>query len=65
MTFAFNLRTSQWEVFEENTPNPTTNNRGLLITDEGLVMIGGMGKDQQPTARVMVLPLAPKTRESK
>jgi len=60
MTFAFNLRSSQWEVFNENTPNPTTNNRGLLITEEGLVMVGGMGKDQQPTARVTVLPLAPK-----
>jgi N-acetylneuraminic acid mutarotase len=62
MTFAFNLRTGQWEVFNENTPNPTTNNRGLLITDEGLVMVGGMGKDQQPTARVTVLPLPPKSR---
>lgn len=62
MTFAFNLRTTQWEVFNENTPNPTTNNRGLLITDEGLVLIGGMGKDQQPTARVTVLPLPAKAR---
>jgi hypothetical protein len=29
--------------------------RGLLVTDRGLVMVGGMEKGQQVTARVTVV----------
>ena len=55
-TFAFNLRTGKWEVINENTPNPTMDHRGLVVTAGGLVTIGGMEKGQQVTARVAVLP---------
>jgi N-acetylneuraminic acid mutarotase len=62
LTFAFNLRTGKWEVVDENTPNPTMNSRGLLITDKGLAIVGGLTKGQQTTSQVTVLPDRPKAR---
>jgi N-acetylneuraminic acid mutarotase len=56
-TFAFNLRTGKWEVVNDNTPNPTMDNRQLLVIQQNLVTVGGMEKGQQATARVAVLPL--------
>jgi hypothetical protein len=56
VTFAWNLRTSKWEVINEKTPNPAMDNRGLLITRRGLVRIGGMEAGQKVSAKVVVLP---------
>src|SRR5581483_8428170 len=56
VTFAFNLKTSKWEVLNDNTPNPTMDHRGLLVISRGLVIAGGMEKGQQVTAKVQVLP---------
>ena len=56
VTFAWSLRTSKWEVITENTPDPTMDHRGLLVTPAGLVIIGGMEKGQQVTSRVTVIP---------
>jgi N-acetylneuraminic acid mutarotase len=55
VTFAFNARTAKWETLSQNTPNPTMDHRGLLVIPEGLVIVGGMEKGQQVTARVSVL----------
>jgi hypothetical protein len=55
-TFAFNLRTSKWEIINENTPDPTMDHRGLIVLPQGLVVVGGMDKKQQVTSRVAVLP---------
>jgi N-acetylneuraminic acid mutarotase len=54
-TFAFNVRTGKWETIDDTNPNPTMDHRGLLVTPEGLVVIGGMDKDQQVAARIEVL----------
>jgi len=62
VTFAFNARTGKWETLNENTPNPTMDHRGLLVIPEGLVIIGGMEKGQQITARVAVLPKQVKSK---
>jgi N-acetylneuraminic acid mutarotase len=56
MTFAFNLKTGKWEVLNQNTPNPTMDHRGLLVIGRDLVIVGGMEKGQQVTAKVQVLP---------
>jgi len=61
-TFAFNLHTSKWETINENTPNPAMDHRGLLVMPHGLVIIGGMEKGQQVTARVEVLPKQSRTK---
>jgi Kelch motif protein len=60
VTFAWNLRTSKWEIINDKTPNPTLDNRGLLVRPEGLVRIGGMEAGQKVTTRVAVLPLKEK-----
>lgn len=56
VTFAFNVYTEKWETVDEHTPDPTMDHRGLLFTQRGLVLVGGMEKGQQVTAKVRVLP---------
>lgn len=60
VTFDFNLRTKKWETIDENTPDPTMDHRGLVVTPDGLAVIGGMEKGQQVTAKVVLLPKGPK-----
>jgi len=55
VTFAFNVHTGEWETVSENTPEPTMDHRGLLVTHRGLVIVGGMEKGQQVTAKVTVV----------
>jgi N-acetylneuraminic acid mutarotase len=55
VTFAFNLHTRKWETLDENTPHPTMDHRGLLVTKSNLVIIGGMEKGQAVTPKVTVL----------
>jgi N-acetylneuraminic acid mutarotase len=61
VTFAFDVKSGSWETLDENTPNPTMDHRGLLVTQHGLVMAGGMEKGQQVTAKVTVV--NPKSRK--
>jgi N-acetylneuraminic acid mutarotase len=55
VTFAFSLRSGAWETVSENTPDPTMDHRGLLVTNRGLVIVGGMEKGQQVTTKVTVV----------
>ena len=55
VTFAFDLRTRKWETLDENTPDATMDHRGLLVTKQNLVIIGGMEKGQTVTAKIVVL----------
>ena len=62
VTFAFNVHGGQWETLNLNTPDPTMDHRGLLVIQEGLVIVGGMQKGQQVTSRVAVLPKQTKAK---
>jgi hypothetical protein len=57
VTFAFNNDTSDWETISDNNPDPapTMDHRGLLVTRNGLVIVGGMEPGQQVTAKVTVV----------
>jgi N-acetylneuraminic acid mutarotase len=44
VTFAFNAHSHSWETVSDNTPDPTMDHRGLLVTHMGLVIVGGMVK---------------------
>lgn len=55
VTFAFSAYSERWETINENTPDPTMDHRGLLVTRHGLVIPGGMEKGQQVTAKVTVV----------
>jgi N-acetylneuraminic acid mutarotase len=56
VTFAFNVRSGEWETVTENTPDPTMDHRGLLVTRDSLVILGGMEKGQQVTAKMQRIP---------
>jgi N-acetylneuraminic acid mutarotase len=55
ITFAFNAYSEKWETINENTPEPTMDHRGLLVSRRGLVIVGGMEKGQQVTAKARVI----------
>lgn len=57
VTFAWNLQRGRWEVVTRNTPYPTMDHRGLLVTPAGLVRVGGMEQGQRVTSRVTVMPV--------
>jgi len=59
VTFAFNVHRGEWETINENTPEPTMDHRGLLVTLRGLMMIGGMEHGQQVTPKVTVVKAKP------
>ncbi|MBI3474826.1 MAG: galactose oxidase [Acidobacteria bacterium] len=59
VTFAFNLKSGKWETISENTPDPVMDARGLLVTRRGLLIVGGMEKGQQVTAKVAIVKTSP------
>jgi len=62
MLFSFNLHTGKWETISENISNPVMDESSLIVTSEGLLVVGGMEKGQQVTARVTVLPKVAKAK---
>ena len=54
--FAFNLKSNAWETIQENIPSPTMDHHGLIVTAEGLVLVGGMAQGQKVVGTVAVLP---------
>jgi N-acetylneuraminic acid mutarotase len=54
VAFDFNTYTQKWETISEQT-DATMDHRGLLVTARGLVVVGGMEKGQQVTAKVTVV----------
>jgi N-acetylneuraminic acid mutarotase len=59
VTFAYHVRAGKWETINENTADPTMDNRGLLVIGHDLITVGGMEKGQQVTAKVRVVKAAP------
>jgi N-acetylneuraminic acid mutarotase len=55
LTFDYDVRHNKWETVTENTPDPTMDHRGLIVRSHDLVVIGGMEKGQQVTAKVVVV----------
>jgi hypothetical protein len=56
VTFAFDVKAGEWDTISDDTSGPTMDHRGLLITNEGLITLGGMEQGQQVTAKVVVIP---------
>lgn len=55
VVFDFNLRSNAWETIPTNAP-ASMDHRGLIVTSDGLMIIGGMEKDQKVSAAVTLLP---------
>ena len=62
VTFAYDLHTNKWETLDLNTPDPTMDHRGLLVTKQNLVILGGMDKGQKVTDRITALSKEAKTK---
>jgi N-acetylneuraminic acid mutarotase len=58
VVFAFNLRSGKWETIQESAPNPSMDHRGLIVTSDNLLVIGGMTGGQKVVATVRALPKA-------
>ena len=56
VTFAFDMHGDKWERINSNTPDPTMDHRGLLVSSDNLVILGGMEEGQTVTAKVQLLP---------
>jgi N-acetylneuraminic acid mutarotase len=54
--FAFDLKTNSWDLIEENAPNATMDHRGLVVTSDGLLLVGGMAKGPVVVPTVELLP---------
>jgi N-acetylneuraminic acid mutarotase len=55
VVFAYNFKSNAWEIITDNDPDPTMDHHGLVVTSEGLILVGGMGKGQKVETRVRVL----------
>ncbi len=53
--FAFDVHSNAWETIQENAPRPSMDHRGLIVTPDGLVVIGGMTSGQKVVGNVRVL----------
>lgn len=56
VTFAFELHGDHWETIAESTPDARTDGRGIVSTQIGQLILGGMGDNQAITADVLVVP---------
>lgn len=51
VTFDYDLREKKWEVINQHTPNPRMDAHNIIVTRDGLLLIGGMEDGQKVTAR--------------
>jgi N-acetylneuraminic acid mutarotase len=56
VTFAYNVKTDAWETIQENAPNPTMDHHGMVVTSDGLIVVGGMASGQKVVGTVALFP---------
>jgi len=56
MTFAYNVKSSAWETIQQNAPTPSMDHRGMAVSSDGLIVVGGMVSGQKVVATVELLP---------
>lgn len=56
VVFDYNLKGNSWETIPAKGTPGAMDHRGLVITDDGLIVVGGMRKDQKVTNAVTLLP---------
>jgi len=55
VTFALNLKNDSWETIKQDNPKPTMDHHGLIVTSDGLVVVGGMAGGQKVVGTVEIL----------
>jgi N-acetylneuraminic acid mutarotase len=56
ITFDYDLHHHRWETISETTVDPRGDSRGIMMTQIGPVLVGGMDQNLAPTAQVTLLP---------
>jgi len=56
VTFAYNVKGSAWETIQQNAPTPSMDHRGMAVSSDGLIIVGGMVSGQKVVASVELLP---------
>jgi N-acetylneuraminic acid mutarotase len=56
VVFDYNVKRDAWETIIDNDPSPSMDHHGMVVTSDGLIVIGGMTKEQKVTAAVRLLP---------
>jgi N-acetylneuraminic acid mutarotase len=56
VVFDFNLKSNSWETIPMKDAPARMDHRGLVVTSNGLIVVGGMAKDQKVSAGVSLLP---------
>jgi len=54
--FDYNFKSNSWETIPVKDFAPTMDLRGLAVTSDGLIIVGGMRKNQKVTGAVLLLP---------
>jgi N-acetylneuraminic acid mutarotase len=54
--FALNLKNDSWETIKQDNSKPTMDHHGLIVTSDGLVVVGGMASSQKVVGTVEILP---------
>lgn len=56
VVFDYNVKSNSWETIPAKGVPAAMDHRGLVVTDDGLIVVGGMRKDQKVTNAVSFLP---------
>lgn len=54
--FAYNFRNNTWETISEKIGTPTMDHRGLVVTADGLIVLGGMAAGPKVVPDVVMMP---------
>jgi Galactose oxidase, central domain len=56
VTFAYDARANQWEVLNDETKDAHSDSRGIVSTPIGPLVVGGLGRDDSVSSRVLIVP---------
>jgi N-acetylneuraminic acid mutarotase len=56
VTFAYNVRTNQWEMLNDETKDAHSDSHGIVSTPIGPLVVGGLGRDNTVSSRVLIVP---------
>lgn len=56
VVFDYSVKHGAWETITDKAPKPTMDHRGMAVTSDALIIVGGMGEEQKVQATVQSLP---------
>lgn len=56
VTFAYDVRANRWELLNDETKDAHSDSRGIVFTPIGPLVVGGLGRDNSVSSRVLIVP---------